>query len=217
LTSKGDSAFDYVLGIFYLDSKTSTFWEEQEASGVVDDDYYEVGQTSEAVFGQGTYDFTDRLRGTLGLRYTKDSKNFYTKDTYFGLGGENRAEKEWTRTDYKVGVEMDIFEDGLLYADVATGYRPGTANVRASATSRFSGNVIPYPDVFTKPEELLAYEMGAKTSFFNKRLTVNLDAYFYDYTNRQYTELLPGVPHQLCPMVLPVCGRLFRTDLLRAT
>jgi iron complex outermembrane receptor protein len=104
--------------------------------------------------------------------------------------------------DWKVGVEMDIFEDGLLYADVATGYRPGTANIRSSATTLdAAGNVVPYPNMFSEPEKLLAYEMGAKTQFFNKRLTVNVDAFFYNYTNRQYTELLPEVPlDQLCPI-----------------
>ena len=193
MASKGDSAFDYVLGIFYLDAEyirncgvLYTGQAHRTTTAAI------VGQTSKAVFGQGTYDFTDRLRGTLGLRYTRDTKDYYTEETYFGMGGANRAEKEWTRTDWKVGVEMDIFEDGLVYADVATGYRPGTVNTRASATALdAAGNVIAYPNQFSEPEELLAYEMGAKTSFFNKRLTVNLDAYFYDYTNRQYTELFP--------------------------
>ena len=60
--------------------------------------------------------------------------------------------------------------------------------------------MVAYPNQFSEPEELLAYEIGAKTLFFDKRLTVNLDAYYYDYTNRQYTELQPNVPiTQLCP------------------
>jgi iron complex outermembrane receptor protein len=200
LASKGDSAFDYVLGIFYLDAKEVTIAENLQASSHTYSSNG-VGQTSKAVFGQGTYHFTDRFRGSLGLRYTRDTKNFDTSDTFFGLGGENIAEKKWTRMDYKVGVEMDIFEDGLLYADVATGYRPGSANIKASATTLdAAGNVIAYPNMFTEPEKLLAYEMGAKTSFFNKRLTVDVDAYYYDYTNRQYTEILPEVPlDQPCP------------------
>jgi iron complex outermembrane receptor protein len=60
--------------------------------------------------------------------------------------------------------------------------------------------VVAYPNQFSEPEELLAYEIGAKTLFFDKRLTVNLEAYFYDYTNRQYTGIFPNVSmDQLCP------------------
>ena len=124
------------LASFTSSAEAYSFYEDYEAGGVkIADDSLLVGQTSKAAFGQGTYDFTDKLRGSLGLRYTKDTKDYEYANTYFGIGGQTTAEKEWTRTDWKVGVEMDIFEDGLLYADVATGYRPGTANVRASATA----------------------------------------------------------------------------------
>jgi iron complex outermembrane receptor protein len=196
--SSKESVLDYVIGIFYLDAVSTTLKDVNGGYALMLD--YEVGQGSKAVFGQGTYHFTDKFRGTLGLRYTNDSKRYHNIDTYFGLGGENSAKKEWTRTDYKVGVEMDIFEEGMAYADVATGYRPGTANVRASATALDAlGNVVPYPNQFSEPEKLLAYEMGAKTSFFNKRMDVSLDAYYYNYTNRQYTELFPAVPlNELC-------------------
>jgi len=198
LTSSGDSAFDYVFGIFYLDAESS---EWDIIKGEVSDDMRIVGQTSKAVFGQGTFDLTDSFRATLGLRYTRDTKNYYTEDTSFGVGGTGTGEKEWTRPDWKVGVEMDIFENGLLYADMATGYRPGTVNADASATTLdLEGNEVPYQNQFSKPEELLAYEIGAKSSFFNKRLTVNVDAYFDEYKDRQYDETFPGVPlTQLCP------------------
>jgi len=121
---------------------------------------------------------------------------------------------EWTRTDWKVGVEMDILEDSLAYASVATGYWPSAVNIWASTNALdLEGNVVTNPGVFTESEEVLAYEMGAKTSFFNKRLTVNVDAYFYDYTNRQYTEVWNGVPQdQLCPTgVAPTVDPRFPT------
>jgi iron complex outermembrane receptor protein len=199
LASSGESAFDYVLGIFYLDAEWS---EVYILTGGATEDLTMVGQGSEAVFGQGTYHFTDRLRGTLGLRYTRDTKDYYTTQILYGNNAANGGKKAWDRADWKVGLEMDILDgDGLLYADVATGYRPGTVNTSAARTGfDAAGNVIDYPNQFTEPEKLLAYEMGAKTSFFNKRLTVNLDAYYYNYTNRQYTELFPMVPlDQLCP------------------
>jgi len=53
-----------------------------------------VGKTSEAVFGQGTYSITERLRGTLGLHYTKDTKDYYSEETYFGQGGSAGSEEE---------------------------------------------------------------------------------------------------------------------------
>jgi iron complex outermembrane receptor protein len=68
-----EGPFNAILGAFYFD-------EEIETSGVFAQNYaspiqnYQNGGDSWAVFGQGTYDFTEALRVSFGLRYTEDFK-----------------------------------------------------------------------------------------------------------------------------------------------
>ena len=68
-----DGSFNAILGAFYFD-------EEIQTSGVFAQNYaspiqnYENGGDSWAIFGQGTYDFSETFRLNLGLRYTEDKK-----------------------------------------------------------------------------------------------------------------------------------------------
>ena len=67
----------------------------------------------------------------------------------------------------------DFLEDSLLYASVARGYKAGGF-----------GN-LGFGEY--DPEFVWSYEIGAKNTFFDDRLTANLAAFFYDYKDLQLT------------------------------
>lgn len=75
---------------------------------------------------------------------------------------------------YRVGIEADVAEQSMLYANVSTGFHAG---------GFYQG--LP-PDTY-KPEKLTAYALGTKNRFLDNRLQVNAEAYFWDYKDLQYT------------------------------
>ena len=81
-------------------------------------------------------------------------------------------DRKWKHTDWKIGFEADIGEASMLYANVQTGYNPGS----------FDSNAIPLTasrDI--RPQEVTALTAGLKNRFFNRKFLLNVESYYYDY------------------------------------
>lgn len=139
---------------------TSDIWLTQQKR--VDRDY--------AAFGELTYDITDKLSATGGLRlyhYNNSLVGFYG----YSAGYSSRTgvaacfedaivkgspctnlDKSTSKTDaiYKANLTYKITPDALVYATWSRGFRPGGINRR--------GTLAPY-----KPDRLDNYELGWKT------------------------------------------------------
>jgi iron complex outermembrane receptor protein len=78
------------------------------------------------------------------------------------------------RPDWRAGIDYHITDDIMTYFQYSTGYRTGGTNSRPFA-----------PDQLTSygPEELVSYEVGAKTEWFDNRLIFNVSLYTADYTH----------------------------------
>jgi iron complex outermembrane receptor protein len=202
LTSAPASRLTWIVGAFYLKATNDTT-ATAFMGGAYSNTRVIVNAKSTAGFGQLTYPMTERLRLIAGLRTTKDKKDFYSSNpTNAGFPGvPGGGGGSWSRTDYKVGIESDLGASSLLYAHVATGYRPGSITTGSAAFVAGPGGVaVANNNLTTKPEYLTAFEIGSKNQFLDNRLRVNADAFYYDYKDRQYTyfttQATPGVP---CP------------------
>jgi len=141
----------------------------------------DIKEVSWAAFGQATYAIQPNLRVTGGLRYSIDTKSATGDDkTYLSFGGpaflsgtvpDNFPETTWHHLDWRVGVDYDLTPQSLVYANVATGYLEGGFNI---------GSQIGLLPNFV-PEKLLAYTVGNKNRFFDDRLQLNWEAFYYDY------------------------------------
>lgn len=131
--------------------------------------------TSIAAYGQATYNFSDRLRGTLGVRWTEDEKD-YGQTVVNNLGGDFCVgldlNDEWSEVTGKVGLDFDLTDSTMLYGSVSTGFKAGGFN-GGSCNNPFD------------PETLLAYEIGSKSRFFDNSMQLNLTAFYYDYEDYQ--------------------------------
>ena len=134
----------------------------------------EQDSSSYAVFGQTTYDATDRLHLTLGGRYTKDNKDVH-RETRQNIGGpacDQHVEEDWSEVTGTAIVSYDISDDVMTYGSIAKGFKSGGFNI-AECGGAFD------------PETILAYEIGLKSTLFEQRLRFNLAAFYYSWDDIQ--------------------------------
>lgn len=139
-----------------------------------------------AVFGQSTYSFTDTTRVTFGGRYSWDdvsgSGTTVLPPTPLNATNSYSAGISNSTWDWKIGLEHDFAKDWLVYATVQSGYLPGGFNTITSNTSSSISRVF-------QPESLISYTVGSKSRFFNNRVTLNTEFFYYDYQNYQQREI----------------------------
>jgi iron complex outermembrane recepter protein len=205
LSSKPGGPLDWVVGAFYIDTRTTDGYDqylrnpqepgapdilsnEQEslvapeiAAGTL---YFETSNsfrhTSVSGFGQGIYHITDNLRATAGFRYTVD-RNTTLLDNYFGDpgigGGIVHLSQRSDKVTWKTGLDYQLTPDSFLYGSISTGYKPGGGNPGTAPA------VVP---ANYAPETITAFEVGSKNSFFDKTLIANLAGFYYIDKNMQY-------------------------------
>ncbi len=166
---------------------------------------------SKAAFSQLTYSVTPALRATAGLRYTDDDKS-RVGSTNFQQGLQFNAATDFKmlndatlathKTTWKLGAEYDLAPATMVYASIATGYKSGGFNDGCLAGSSALGIAcpaviaVPAETLFYQPETLKSWEAGLKSRFWNKRASLNLAVFNYDYTNLQLSgvAIVAGAP-----------------------
>jgi iron complex outermembrane receptor protein len=95
------------------------------------------------------------------------------------------------KTTWRLGLDYDLNPSTLVYGALATGYKSGGFNDGCSAGTSVGGigcpaaSAVPQDSLVYQPETVRAFELGAKTRFWNKRASLNLAAFHYDYKNLQ--------------------------------
>ena len=94
----------------------------------------------------------------------------------------------------RVAVEFDVTDDALLYGLVSTGIRNGNLNPSSSAFFGSGGD----PDTFTNlrvfsEDEVLSYEIGAKTTWLSGDLTANVALFHTTFDDPQVESATPFV------------------------
>ena len=156
----------------------------------------EVHQTvdSYAAYAQANFHFTDQIFATVGGRFSKDSKEGSYDQQTNALLANVRAQETLTLPDvddekftYRLGLNYEPNSDVLLFATYSTGYKSAGYNSGAGSPSLTTIPVVPAttpptfefrPDrrVFDR-ETTENWELGAKTSWLDHKLTLNLTLY----------------------------------------
>lgn len=135
-----------------------------------------------AVYAQDTFSIVPQLRLTVGARYSWEKKAIRNQastnvsdpfDPDRPVVTPVRMDDEtWKSFTPKIGMEYDIAPRVMFYASYTKGFKSGNYNM-----SNLSPPV--------EPEEVDAFEAGIKSQTADRRLTANIDAFYYDYTNLQ--------------------------------
>jgi iron complex outermembrane receptor protein len=150
--------------------------------------YTRVANESVALFGQGTFDLTESLSLTAGVRWTQDDKelqlvHFREASGRYVVGApgtQDTFSESWSEVTPKLGVEWQAGDAAMLYASYAKGFKSGGFNARP--LTGIAEVQTPYD-----PEIVDSYEVGAKTTWLDRRVTANLAVFFNDYTDMQLT------------------------------
>jgi iron complex outermembrane receptor protein len=191
-----DDRLKWIVGAFY-DHEQGTHRDFLDvdlfsalSGGSVDNDSY-------AIYTQETYDITEQLSGTFGIRWTDDIKRF-SPDQYIvqdlGLGippgvpllpfqEVKASSRQWTpyvNLTYKWTPEV------MTYVSYSEGYKAGGFTQRVfpplPATPSFA------------PETAKVYEIGFKTTEFDRKVQINGAAFYTDYQNLQVNTLAGIAP-----------------------
>jgi iron complex outermembrane receptor protein len=144
----------------------------------------------EAIFGELSYQITDKLKATAGARAFRNIFDLTTaaSGVYNGgdtSGGRRSVEKKITP---KFVLSYQARPDLLVYAQAAQGYRVGASAI-SPPRDPITGQAIPQS---YGPDSLWNYEIGMKSSWFDHRLTLNVAAYYIDWSRIQLQVTSPG-------------------------
>jgi iron complex outermembrane receptor protein len=145
---------------------------------------------SYAGFAQATWNITDALHFTPGLRYTyEDKTGSYSQSVSGGLptiaGSSNdNAKLSIARPQSysakiskgslsgQANLAYDVTPDTMVYATYSRGYKSGGINLAGIPLN--AANVPVISTAIIKPEAVTTYEVGVKNSLFDNRLTLNV-------------------------------------------
>lgn len=137
-----------------------------------------------AIFGQATYTLGHGVSITGGLRYTRETQNYYSFD-FGSVQGPQVGKATFSATTPKLGLSWQITPDLLTYASWTQGYRAGGFNPRDPNTNLF----IPTP---YGSENVDSYEAGVKFTSADHRFRLNVAVYQAEYEGLHLPVFFPS-------------------------
>ncbi|WP_233080921.1 TonB-dependent receptor [Rheinheimera soli] len=155
---------------------------------------------SYAIFAQATYHLSDELRITPGVRYTREEKSgdftqivsggLETTDPALISAKNGIARNQAYQADFKdssptgqLNIAYDLTEDHLTYLNIARGYKSGGINAAGIPTD--STGAPSLVSAVIEPEKSTTVEVGLKSQFLDRHVTLNLAVYDTKVTDYQ--------------------------------
>ncbi|WP_341207576.1 TonB-dependent receptor [uncultured Sphingomonas sp.] len=230
LASTGSNTIDYVVGGYYFwqivrgygataYGAAAANWNLPAVSATIGNaalSGFEAQSTSTpktkslAAFGQATWNATDALHLTIGLRYTSEHKNGTFRQFHVAGADLNalptaaRAAAVAIRNQFNPVMDFStmtdddsvsglatlsyrVAPDALLYASYSRGSKSGGLNLTALPAGI---------DPNVRPEGVNAYEAGLKSQWLDRKMTFNLAGFWTDVSDYQ-----TGITEQLANTV----------------
>lgn len=203
ITSESDGPFQWMVGVFYLDSQRQIdtdvfisldniglFNDPAFSGGTLSLNTFDFGSAVDlqvvnlrnlednlawAVFGNVSYDVTDKLEVTFGLRYDQDKRK------QINLNSGDVVQRTFDLLQPKVQIAYQPTEDINLYASWGRGFRSGGFNQQDIIRGVYDA------------EEVSTAEVGFKSEWMDGMLTANGAAFWTKFTNRQDFIFVIGV------------------------
>ena len=174
------STFDYQVGLYYFDEEADHLGGQKSAVIATQPDQinrFEIENTAWAIYGQSNWTpevLDSRLTITTGIRYTDDDRvagRLYSLDPDVnGTSFVAKPGNDFQNISYTLVGSYAVTDDINSYLKLATGYKSGGYNIRAS-------NKPSYVRGFDE-ENITTIEFGLKSELWDRRVRLNAAAYF---------------------------------------
>lgn len=236
LASNSDGPLQWILGGFYMHEKMSADLYFHGTEYLINYFGFDVpnglytrgaNNTTEsyAFFGNATYQATDKLKVTAGLRYTKEDKTVDYRFRSRHIFATDAPRTIYEALDFIKAV--DTGQLGTLFSaanapvsgaegwdnvsfKVALDYQANDNTLLYGSVSRgFKGGSFSPATNFradvlnddgsvisVKPETVTSYELGVKSQVIPQILRVNGSVFYYDYRNYQTNQFIAAIQGQ---------------------
>lgn len=174
---------DFVLGAYWQSDEWRQDNTVRSSPTVLSTSALDQSSDSYAAFALVNLHPTSALTFSLGGRYSVDEKSYLIDARVFNSGVFVPASsfrgvfsEEWSQFTPRVTAEYEFSPDAMVYLSYSQGYKAGGYNSRGTIRE----NVGPYD-----PETVQAYEIGAKTDWFDRALRLNAAIFFNDFEDLQ--------------------------------
>jgi len=189
-----------VFGLYYIDANAFDAFDVVLGNlGVTSFTLGDFDTKSWAVFGDLVWDFTDTMSLAVGGRFTSDERSTtVTRELFLGLGSPyfgNTSAVSLTvpspglvptftgkRTDEdftpRVSFSWNPTDEHNLYASISEGFKGGSFDPRGAYQ-------IPGVEQGFEPETVVAYELGAKSTWWDGKASTNIAVFYTDYEDIQ--------------------------------
>lgn len=192
LASPSGGRFEWLIGGFFTDETTSNsqLVRSFDMAGnpiAALDPLATVGLPATykeyAVFGNATFKLSEQFEITGGLRWARNDQTFrqISSGAIVPQADDPGKSSEDVFT-YSISPQFHINEDAMLYARLATGYRPGGPNV-----------IVPNVPPTVDADRMKNYEIGLKADFADRMVSVDVAIFLMDWTDIQVVRSFGGV------------------------
>lgn len=143
-----------------------------------------------AAYGQATYEVIDRLKLTLGARYSNERKSGVDHILFDYLTPYNpttrqpvilpEKTKSFNSFTPRVALDFQATSNLLVYGSWSKGFKSGTYSLGAGRPA-------------VNPEQVDAYEAGLKSQWLDRKLRLNVAGFYYNYTDLQVGKVVNSV------------------------
>jgi iron complex outermembrane receptor protein len=196
IASDTDGPLSWQVGAFYFDSELLIETDSFASYGFLGPPQNTIVKhenTAWAIFGQLSYDVSDRLNLTAGVRYTDDEKDYRVEQfgrlwidfnatdfpfCCFSLDpmAINVSDDE---TSWEVSANFAATDSSSWYGRISSGFRAQTIQGRDVA-------FLETPTVAV-PETITSYEIGYKADLADNRLRLNAAVFYYTVDDMQFS------------------------------
>ncbi|MCY4278355.1 MAG: TonB-dependent receptor [Gammaproteobacteria bacterium] len=163
--SGGDRLY-WQAGLYYYEL-------ESEEERVILGELYFIDEQSLGLFGTSTFELSDSLRLTAGVRYSEDEIDGAEYSTATLEAPPIESAVDFQNWSGRLSLDWDVSAESMLYATVSSGYKTGGVNFGSTQNPRFD------------EETVITYEVGSKSTLLDGALQLNGSVFFNDYSDLQ--------------------------------
>lgn len=179
--------FHWMAGLFYMNEDGDQVYNPTAVFGSLTETV-NTETNSYAIFGEGTWDITEKFALTLGARVTRDEKDFSDDCTDSAAFFTCAPASPWsldlddTNTEFtpRMLLEYQLLENTMIWGSISRGYQAGGYQSLCLGNEECASIVY-------DPETVTSSELGIKSDFFDDTIRINAATWYAQYSDIQQT------------------------------